>query len=729
MNSLCLNRISKDLKEITKSPIDGIGIVSLDNDPKKYVVNMRIMTGIFEGYCLQLLLTFSDNYPIKPPRILIYPGQGLDNTYHHHIFPSDIKDEEGHYFHKFCFDLLENDFMPTSSVAYTGWNPSYTISTILLQVQIFLSNPDFYNYIPEKEKIDILMESMNNYERAFKIKNDKNEEIIKVHTWKDPYPIMYFSKNSLNIKNINLEENKKNDKLNLLKEDLTCYISRLNYIDNRNIILGYPIQKLKDGGLVPIPEILSYDCFIEESSKSDPNNRNEGSMNIHFANLNNNNHLDDLNFFLNEIIFNEFRHLNEINFPIDRNLNKYKSANNEFYYSWLPIYINDENFEENKTTILNYFSIVKFGNIGLKQFDFQPQYIFEILFNLLSKMINKIIEKNISSSFLKCFFQYIFMFKKFEKKYNNIFIEYKKYYLDNLLKNFTISKINEDANKSFFETLTLFLLSDNDIKQVINAKIKNYIVIYKDFIFMKLFKNEDINKYIEEELLTKDLKKNKLFDQIFYIIFDYLKENNLFSTEEKLILLFEYDMIKNEFENTIGMKFIKFYHTLNIKTKLEILRAKIFEQNFLDKLEENFGIYFDCSNFIEQLKFEKKSENNDKYDPFKKNDFLPLGELISYNSLYNRYKNDDKFSLLRFLDMLKFGSDESLYKQMINLSYIYKKKKGNIIREIRINEKENLKKKKTEIKNFYHKINNARLNKYINKKNITRLLLYKRNYY
>ena len=44
MNSLCLNRISKDLKEITKCPIDGIGIVSLENDPKKYIVNMRIMT-------------------------------------------------------------------------------------------------------------------------------------------------------------------------------------------------------------------------------------------------------------------------------------------------------------------------------------------------------------------------------------------------------------------------------------------------------------------------------------------------------------------------------------------------------------------------------------------------------------------------------------------------------------------------------------------------------------
>ena len=126
------------------------------------------------------------------------------------------------------------------------------------------------------------------------------------------------------------------------------------------------------------------------------------------------------------------------------------------------------------------------------------------------------------------------MFKKLEKKYNNIYIEYKKYYLDNLLKNFTILKTNEDENKYFFEILTLFLLSYNDTKQVINAKIKNYIVKYKDFIFLKLFENKDINEYIEEDLLTKDLKKNKLFESIFYIIFKYLKEN-FFSTEEKLI--------------------------------------------------------------------------------------------------------------------------------------------------------------------------------------------------
>jgi len=267
MKSLCLNRISKDLKEITKSPLKGIGIVSLENDAMKYIVNMRIMSGVFEGYCLQLLLIFPEQYPIKPPTLLIYPGQYFDNTYHHHIFHSDLKDEDGNHFQKFCYDLLQNDFLPTSE-ANTGWNPSYTISALLLQVQIFLSNPDYPNgYIPEKEKIEKLMKSMDIYKRSFTVKNDKNEENIIVHTWKNPYPEMYYKSND----NINNDEsrNKENNEFNKLKEikeNLMCFMSRLNYIDNQNVILGYPIRRFGIKGLIPIPEILSYDCFIKESS-------------------------------------------------------------------------------------------------------------------------------------------------------------------------------------------------------------------------------------------------------------------------------------------------------------------------------------------------------------------------------------------------------------------------------------------------------------------------------
>jgi hypothetical protein len=65
--------------------------------------------------------------PTNPPKILIFPGQNFDGQYHHHVF----SDHDG--FYKFCFDLLDNDFMKTDE-ENTGWNPSYTISSLLIQV-------------------------------------------------------------------------------------------------------------------------------------------------------------------------------------------------------------------------------------------------------------------------------------------------------------------------------------------------------------------------------------------------------------------------------------------------------------------------------------------------------------------------------------------------------------------------------------------------------------------
>ena len=150
-NSLALKRISKDIKEITKNPIEGIGIISLLNDPMNYIVNIKLLQGPYENYCVQLLLTFPDDYPSKPPKILIYPNQAIDGQYHHHIFPDIKLDETGHRFKKFCFDLLDNDFMTTKEES-TGWNPSYTISSILLQVQNFICEPDMHGHIPDQNK-------------------------------------------------------------------------------------------------------------------------------------------------------------------------------------------------------------------------------------------------------------------------------------------------------------------------------------------------------------------------------------------------------------------------------------------------------------------------------------------------------------------------------------------------------------------------------------------------
>ena len=807
MKSLCLHRINKDLKEIANSPLEGIGIISLHNDPFKYIVNIRIMSGVFEGYCLQLLLTIPEDYPIKPPKILIYPGQIFDNTYHHHIFESNIKDEDNKSFKKFCFDLLENDFLSTSSEAHTGWNSSYTISTLLLQIQIFLSDPDFPNgYIPEKEKIDELFKSMNNYKRLFEIRNEKNEERIIIHKWNNPYPQMYFKSNNnkVNEKQMNINI----DKMKEIKENLTCFITKLNYIDDRNIILGYPIKKLGKKSFIPIPEILSYESFIEESTKINPNNENSiyHDFRLINTNINNNNYNTNNNII---VIPDDFFSLFP-NIPIiigsstgrgrstltnaiigfDNNNNNnnnlvfhsFKSSNNEFYDNWLPIYINDEHFEKNKITILNYFSILKYGNNGLKIYDFHPQYIFEVMPNLLSEMIKKITENNYSSSYLKCFFQYVLLFKKLEKKYNNIYIKYQKFYLEKNINKLYKLEDNIDLVKEILELLVLFLYSDNSLNSKLKLNINNYIIRLNNLMNIQLFDISKMFPFIKTDSLIQDLKLNNLFYKIVDIIF--LDSNFLFFEDEYLPLS---DILRNKIINQMEDDFLNLYleldkeikqkinkiliNELNILNYIDIislykeqstsfiesnsfyeyisvfyyLKDKILSHTFLEDLENNFGVYLDTESFIEDLK-KKREKHIDITNILAKNNLESIIDIIKLNSFVKndklnfnhsneRYKTFNiKTNKYPYIYISKYGTNKIFFIPEKMKRLIKEKEKKykyiNIIKtrkeKIKVKYKEKISRDNFAIKNSYGNKYNKKINKLIDKKNNKRLLLFKK---
>ena len=412
---IAIKRINKDMKEITKSPVEGIGIVSLDGDPMKYVVNIRIMSGIYEGYCVQLLLTFTDTFPTKPPKILIFPGQAISGAYHHHIFEDYSKDENGMPFKKFCFDLLDNDFMNINA-EHTGWNPSYTISCLLLQVQNFLSDPDMpQSHLPKDYQIKELMDSMKNYKRQFKIQTEYGEE-LKTHTWEYPYPVMYFRKEGKNEKK--RQDNKKEEELRMqqIKENLTCFMLKLNYIDDPDILLGYPIVQCIGLGknkieLYPIPELLTYDGYMAQIGKQD----------------------------------------NKLDFYFDTH---FKSANNQFYNYWVPIYIDKHHYKKNKTAILNSFSIIKYGPLGKKEYDFKPEQIFEVLPIILNKMIIGIYngKSNISSAFITCYFQYVLLFKKLCIEFEEDYLKYVNHLLNLIAKN------KYEADKSIIPDIGNFLM-------------------------------------------------------------------------------------------------------------------------------------------------------------------------------------------------------------------------------------------------------------------------------
>ena len=638
---IALKRISKDIQEITKNPVEGIGIIQYENDFFKYIVNIKLLYGIYKGFCLQLLLTFSDSYPTKPPKILIFPGQNFTGSYHHHVF----SDHDG--FYKFCFDLLENDFMKTDEEK-TGWNPSYTISSLLIQVQNFLCDPDLHHEVPQY-LITNFFESMKKYEKEF---IDSEGKIVK-HTWENPYPPMYFkpevkieekkiedkkeekekddesedekddnqdanNSNNCNKKYETVEdvekeleelEKKKKDgfkinkkrrtklrkKLNELKqkeeeeikrkkdeeekkrlieikENLTCFMLKLNYIEDPEILLGYPIIQKNTGKgiktkieLYPIPELLTYDGFIAQIGKKD----------------------EKLDFYF------------DISF---------KSANNEFYNYWVPIYIDKNHFEKNKETILNSFSIIKYGAIGLKEYDFKPEYIFEILPIILNKMIIGIFNKktSLSEAFIRCYFQYILLLKKLTEIYKNEFDEYLNKILTEIKnnKNHIDKRMIPDignflvlllfSNFEISDELMKCLIDESSIRQMYwmfhgeenIQEVKKLILESGDIDLSRLKKMEkDKIRDIAKETRTGGLKIENIS-----LFKEYLTDNGIFGLIADMILkddnIYQFEEFKKEDDEED--KYVSKDNPFAELTVSEVdsFNTEVLEKNFDEKIND-----------------------------------------------------------------------------------------------------------------------------------------------
>ena len=171
----------------------------------------------------------------------------------------------------------------------------------------------------------------------------------------------------------------------------------------------------------------------------------------------------------------------------------FKAANNEYYENWLPIYINESHYLKNKTAILNSFSIIKFGNLGLKEYDFKPEHIFEILPNLLYEMIKQIFDNisTISSSFIICYFQYMFLFQKLFQKFKKAYRRYINDYLDKILNSFCKENYHDknfdnlNIIEKILKLLIILFFANEDIHSKEMQKLEN-ILICKNISLYKI---------------------------------------------------------------------------------------------------------------------------------------------------------------------------------------------------------------------------------------------------
>ena len=229
-------RIVHDLRDIQKSPIPGISIHPVNDDIFTLHANITIFEGPYEGIIIHLVLNIPESFPQTSPAGKIFPGFPFTSEHHHHIYNTM----------GICNDYLSNFGNFFGKEAGTGWTPSITLKDLLLVLQPFLADPDFYHNDPVPTDV---IERLR--------KNVATFECECGHSTKKPMPPLGLQ-----------TEHIKPIISNRVTENLICSISKMSIFDDegKTMILGYPIHlrvdKRKRLWTTLIPEIISYEQYV-----------------------------------------------------------------------------------------------------------------------------------------------------------------------------------------------------------------------------------------------------------------------------------------------------------------------------------------------------------------------------------------------------------------------------------------------------------------------------------
>jgi Ubiquitin-protein ligase len=334
-SSISLKRIISDLRENKKNPISNVSICNPTDDLYTLHGNVRICDGLYKDLIIHIIINLPNDYPITGPAVNIAPGINFGHKFHEHIFDDSINGNS------ICNDLLTNFALWFNSTnknqkkVATGWSSGYTLTTILMQLAVFFSDPDLpMNKLPSENDIEKLRNELNTYQC-----NVCNHKTI------DPYPPF--------IETNEIIENKKEKNyekiLNQARNSILCGVTKSNIIDNDSVILGYPLLLNRDkfGRLWPTPimELISYDAYILEIQKSG---------------------IECLDKF-------------------DRT--RFVSPMGQIYNYWIPCYFTEKHFRLGYTIISNAISIIKNGITGTIENDFRPEMILDVLPTIINKTV------------------------------------------------------------------------------------------------------------------------------------------------------------------------------------------------------------------------------------------------------------------------------------------------------------------------------------------------------
>jgi len=117
MGTVARRRLFRDLKKLQSDPPQGISAAPVQDDIMSWTA---VMFGPddtpWEGGTFQLEVTFTEEFPTKPPHVRF-----VTKMFHPNIYNNG----------EICLDILQN-----------LWSPSYDISAILTSIQSLLTDPN-----------------------------------------------------------------------------------------------------------------------------------------------------------------------------------------------------------------------------------------------------------------------------------------------------------------------------------------------------------------------------------------------------------------------------------------------------------------------------------------------------------------------------------------------------------------------------------------------------------
>lgn len=350
LKSKAIVRLMRDLKELQDHPLPGIAVcIPRPEYPLELLANIKIMEGPFKDFIVPLEILIPTAYPFKGPSAYLVLGFPLTYPYHEHIRAGSI-----------CVDLLTNfSYMYHSSViGRSGWAPSYTLATTLLQLQVFIADPDLPSYLPKltKNTLAELFEKVKQFKHPIRISSNE----VKIHSYTDPYPPFEETPTP------EIRKDDINDKESAAKNRLCCSFSRASVFDESKPTLGYPLNVQEDqfGRFWPSPvlEMLSYDTF-------------QGNFTAY-----------------SDVLKQRYR-LHE-----GQDQATFYSTFGEPYNAWIPIYISAEHYKNGKEHLMRAFRIFKYGFEAKDNDVFDPNIVLEVLPNIINKTVVQILKGELYQS-------------------------------------------------------------------------------------------------------------------------------------------------------------------------------------------------------------------------------------------------------------------------------------------------------------------------------------------